>query len=66
MQYSVFEVRNSPRVIQNILTQVDVSFKKKFAQTDSVVLFSVCEGCKKRIKRFGAAVHDVEKVVMFT
>lgn len=65
IQYSVFSVRNSPRVMRNILAEVDILYKKKFKKTDSVVLFPVCETCKNKLARYGAAKHDIEDVVYF-
>lgn len=65
MQYSVFTVRNSPRVQRNILSEIEGKFKKKFKKTDSIVLFPICEGCRSRLIRYGCAKHDSEDVVYF-
>lgn len=65
MQYSVFSLRNSPRVLRNVVAEVDARYKKQFKETDSIVIFSTCEGCNKKIIRYGCAKHDVEDVVYF-
>ncbi len=65
IQYSVFSVRNSPRVLRNIIAEVDARYKKQFKDTDSIVVFSTCEGCNKKIVRYGCAKHEVEDVVYF-
>lgn len=65
LQYSVFSVHNSPRVLRNIMTEVDIRYKKLFKDTDSIVIFSTCEGCNKKIVRYGCAKHEVEDVVYF-
>lgn len=65
MQYSVFSIRNSPRVLRNIIAEVNTRYKNKFKETDSVVIFSTCEGCKKKVLRYGCAKHEVEDVVYF-
>jgi len=65
VQYSVYELRNSNRVLQNVIRQIELSFAKDFKLTDNVLIFPVCEGCKKRILRYGSAIHDEEKVVVF-
>lgn len=65
MQYSVFSLRNSPRVLRNIIAEVDARYKKQFKETDSIVIFSTCEGCNKKIIRYGYSKHDVEDVVYF-
>lgn len=65
MQYSVFCIRNSPRVLRNILTEIDARYSKSFKKTDSIVIFSVCNGCKAKVIRYGSARHDIEDVVYF-
>lgn len=65
MQYSVFSIRHSPRVLRNILTEIDNRYKKKFKETDSIVIFSTCEGCRKKVVRYGNAKHELEDVVYF-
>lgn len=65
IQYSVFSVHNSPRVLRNIIAEVEARYKKLFKDTDSIVIFSTCEGCNKKIMRYGYAKHDVEDVVYF-
>lgn len=65
IQYSVFSVQNSPRVLRNIIAEIDLRYKKLFKDTDSIMIFSSCEGCKKKIVRYGAAKHDIEDVVYF-
>lgn len=65
MQYSVFFVRNSPRVLRNVITEIDARYKKYFKKTDSIVIFRACVSCKEKIIRYGSATHDIENVVYF-
>lgn len=65
MQYSVFSVRNSPRTLRNILSEIDSRHKKLFGKTDSIVLFPVCETCRSKMIRYGCAKHEEEDVVYF-
>lgn len=66
IQYSVFSVRNSTRVLRNIVAEIDAKYKKYFKNTDSIVIFSVCLGCKAKVIRYGSARHEVESVVYFS
>lgn len=66
MQYSVFVVQNSPRVLRNIQAEIDMRYKKLFQKTDSIVIFPVCLGCKGKIIRYGHAKHKIEDVVYFS
>lgn len=56
LQYSVFEIRNSERVLENITTHITHYFEKKFSQTDSVIIFNLSKQC--HITRFGYAKND--------
>lgn len=51
VQYSVFEIKNSRRVIDNIKSEMDSNFAKKFTQGDSVLVYDV--GGDSNILRFG-------------
>ena len=65
IQYSVYEIKNSPRVLQNILDEVELSYKKDLSGSDSVLIFSICEGCKERIIRYGYAKNEENEVIFF-
>lgn len=65
IQYSVFEVRNSGRVLQNILDEIELKYRKQFTGADSVLIYQICEGCKKKILRYGYAEHEEEEIVVF-
>lgn len=65
IQYSVYEIRNSPRVLQNIRSEIELNYKKKFTGADSVVIFQLCEGDKKKVVRYGYAENDEKDVVVF-
>ncbi|NCT00207.1 CRISPR-associated endonuclease Cas2 [Candidatus Parcubacteria bacterium] len=66
LQYSVFEIKNSKRVLQNIMEEVEYTYKKQFTGADSILIFQTCDGCNKKIKRYGYAVNDEKEVVLFT
>ncbi len=66
IQYSVFQIRDSQRVLQNILTEVELEYKKHFTGADSIIIFRLCEGCKKNIKRYGYAKHEESEVIFIT
>ena len=66
IQYSVYEIRNSQRVLQNILSEIELVYKKKFEGADSVLIFQICEGDKKKIKRYGYAENEEKEVLIFS
>ncbi len=63
IQYSVWQVRDSERVLQNILTEVELRYQKKFSNADSIYIFRLCEGCKKKVKRYGYAKHEESDLI---
>lgn len=65
LQYSVYEIKNSQRILQNILTEIESVYKKKFQKSDSVLIFQICEGDKKKIVRYGFPVQEEKEVVCF-
>ena len=66
IQYSVYEIKNSQRVLQNILSEVELVYKKSFKGTDSILIFQICEGDKKKIKRYGYAENEEKEVLIFS
>ncbi len=65
LQYSVFEVKNSQRILENIKAEVEHNFKKVFTNNDSVIIYGMCEACEKKIVRYGYPVQEEKNVVFF-
>lgn len=66
IQYSVYEIRNSQRVLQNILSEIELVYKKTFDGADSILIFQICEGDKRKIKRYGYAENEEKEVIIFS
>jgi CRISPR-associated protein Cas2 len=47
LQYSVFEIRNSERILEVIQTKITHYFEKRFEQSDSVIIFTFNEHTKR-------------------
>lgn len=65
VQYSVYEIRNSERILDNILTEIDLRYKKHFKDTDSIFIFSTCKSCNQKIRRYGYARYEEKDLVFF-
>ena len=65
VQYSVYEVKNSPRVLKNIQTEVEYKYSKYFTGADSVILIPISEADIKKIIKYGYSKNDNEDVVYF-
>ena len=53
---SVFEIDNSSKILNNIMMGIENNFKKKFSQSDSVIIFELSASCK--ITRYGYAKNE--------
>lgn len=47
LQYSVFEINNSDTVLRNITKEIENNYSKFFTESDSIIIFSLSETCKK-------------------
>jgi len=65
IQYSVYEIKNSKRILQNILSEIELKYKKNFSGADSIIVFYICESCQKKIKRYGHSKNEEEDIVLF-
>jgi CRISPR-associated endonuclease Cas2 len=65
IQYSVYQIKNSQRLLNIIMTEIELRYKKTFDNTDSILIIRICAGCQKKIVRYGSAVHEESEVVYF-
>lgn len=65
IQFSVYEIKNSQRILRNILKEIDLRYRKNFDNSDSVLIFQICEGCNKKIIRYGSHCNEEQEVVFF-
>jgi CRISPR-associated protein Cas2 len=56
LQYSVYEIDNSEKILSNIITDINNKFMKTFDQTDSVYIFHLSSSCK--MQNFGYARNE--------
>jgi len=56
LQFSVFEIKNSKRILENIVCEIETNFSKKFSETDSIIILNLSKQCKKYC--FGYAKKD--------
>lgn len=62
LQYSLFEIKNSARILNNIKIEIDTQFAKKFSETDSIMIFQLSETCK--ITKYGYAKHLDDSLII--
>ncbi len=59
LQYSVYEVNNTNRVLENLMLKID-QFATKFDGGDSVIVFDVSD---VKLKKYGNAIHRDADIV---
>ena len=62
LQYSVYEINNTERVMKNLLVLIEDKFSKEFGGDDSVIIFDVSS---IKLKKYGNAIHRDQDVVYF-
>lgn len=60
LQFSVYEVVNTKRVIDNLMLKIN-QYAKHFKPEDSVIVFEVK---KENLTKFGSAIH-IDKDIVF-
>lgn len=62
LQFSVYEIDNSPNILRNIMADITNQFERDFTQADSVMIFEMSNTC--RITRFGYAKNDESDIII--
>lgn len=62
LQYSVFEIENSPRVLDLIHLEIKYHFEPSFSGADSVVIFRFTD---REVTRYGNAKHRNQDLLIF-
>lgn len=60
LQFSVYEVNNTQRIINNIKTIIINTYSKQFTGADSVMIFNTT---RESVEKFGNAIHRDVNVV---
>lgn len=62
LQYSVYEIENSPRILNNIVADLNNKWLKQFDQTDSVYIFKLSSSCE--IIKYGFAKNEDDDLLI--
>lgn len=64
LQYSVYEIDNSERILNNIITDIENNFSKKFDESDSIIIFKLSAGCQTI--SYGYQSHANDSLIIVT
>lgn len=62
LQYSVFEIDNSKRILNLIQLEIKNKYEKRFKESDSIMIFEMSSSCK--ITKYGYAKHQDEDFIL--
>lgn len=62
LQFSVYEVNNTQRVIDNIKSKIEGKYSKLFGGADSVIIF---DAPNAKVLKYGNAIHRDVDIVYF-
>lgn len=62
LQYSVYEIDNSERILKNIITDIKNKFEPTFDQSDSVYIFHI--HAESKIIKFGYAKNEDKNLLI--
>jgi len=62
LQFSVYEISNSKRILEIIQLEIKEKFEKEFRQNDSIIIFQLNDSVK--ILRFGYAKNEEDDLVL--
>lgn len=62
LQYSVYEIENSSRILNNIIADINNKWLKLFGQSDSVYIFQLGSSCK--VHKFGYAQNEDKDIII--
>ncbi len=62
LQFSVYQIDNSNRILDNIITDLNNRFMKEFDQRDSVYIFKLGASCETY--KFGYAKNEDSELII--
>lgn len=61
LQFSVYKIKNSKRILNIIKEEIEFIYKPKFSNSDSVIIFDIDD---KNIIRYGYAKNDESDILV--
>ena len=63
LQYSIFQIKNSEKILANIRAEIEGKFAKKFTGEDSVLIIPISEVNESKIEKYGYAKNMDEDII---
>jgi len=63
LQYSVFEIKNSERILNILLTEIENIFEPKFTWADSILIIPISNALNEKIIRYWQPAMEEEEIL---
>jgi CRISPR-associated protein Cas2 len=63
LQFSVFEIKNSSRLLNIILNEIEKKYKPKFTLADSILIIPISKADEKKVIRYGYSATEEKEIV---
>lgn len=63
LQYSIFEIKNSEKILNNIRAEIEGKFAKYFTGSDSVLIIPISEANEQKIEKYGYAKNMDDDII---
>lgn len=63
LQYSVFEIKNSERILNILKTEVEEIFAPQFSWADSILIFPISKALNEKVLRYGQPAMEEEEIL---
>jgi len=64
LQYSVYKIKHSEKILDNIIAEIKKRYEKQFTGADSVMIFKIPENSHAKTIKFGYA-KDMDSDILF-
>ncbi len=62
IQLSVYEIDNSDRILNNIISDINNQFMSDFSEADSVLILNLSKTCE--VVKLGFAIHEDSDLIL--
>lgn len=63
LQYSVFEIKNSERILKILKIEIESYFAPRFTWADSIIIIPVSNAVNEKCIRYGQAAMEEEEIL---
>ncbi len=63
IQYSVFEIKNSQRILSIVTAEIEKSFAPKFTGADSILIIPMSDSVSEKCIRYGQPAMEEEEIL---